>query len=151
MAAREVIHFPFGAQLSTRPKFPVLPLPEPVAESPPRNLRNVSGEMRLGVLIATSTLAENGKGRTVSTDIYAELYLWNKNVDSSLRVLQRLEALGIPTGQTPKEYEIRLEELRSALNLRVLETMLIREQAHYWRLSLHRKTFDSASQNDIVQ
>jgi len=29
----------------------------------------------------------------VGTDIYAELYLWNKNVDSLIRVLQRLEAL----------------------------------------------------------
>jgi hypothetical protein len=87
----------------------------------------------------------------VSIDIYAELYLWNKNVDSILRVVQRLEALGIPAGQTPKEYEIRLEELRSALNIRVLETMLIHEQANYWRLSLQRKTLDNASQNDVVQ
>jgi hypothetical protein len=36
MAAREVIHFPFGAQLATRPQVPVLLPPEPVAESPPQ-------------------------------------------------------------------------------------------------------------------
>jgi hypothetical protein len=34
MAAREVIYFPFGAQLSTRPQCPALLPPEPVAESP---------------------------------------------------------------------------------------------------------------------
>jgi hypothetical protein len=36
MAAREVIHFLFGTQLSTRPQVPVLLPPEPVAESPPQ-------------------------------------------------------------------------------------------------------------------
>jgi hypothetical protein len=35
MAVKEVIHFPFLAQLSSRPLFPGLPSPEPVSESPP--------------------------------------------------------------------------------------------------------------------
>ena len=35
MAGRELIHFPFWAQLSSPPLFPVLSPPEPVAESPP--------------------------------------------------------------------------------------------------------------------
>lgn len=35
MAAEEVIHFPFQAQLPPRPDSPALPLPEPVAEPPP--------------------------------------------------------------------------------------------------------------------
>ena len=35
MAAREVIHFPFRAQLSSRPMFLARIPPEPVAESPP--------------------------------------------------------------------------------------------------------------------
>jgi hypothetical protein len=35
MAAREVIYFPFRAQLSTRLRFPALLAPEPVAQSPP--------------------------------------------------------------------------------------------------------------------
>ena len=44
MAAKEVIHFPFGVQLFARPQFPASVLPEPVAESPPQideNLRHV--------------------------------------------------------------------------------------------------------------
>ena len=32
-------------------------------------------------------------GTTAMTDIYAELYLWNKNIDSLIRVLQRMEGL----------------------------------------------------------
>lgn len=35
MAAEELIYFSFQAQLSRRPDFPALPLPEPVAEPPP--------------------------------------------------------------------------------------------------------------------
>ncbi len=62
------------------------------------------------------------------TDVYAELYLRNKNVDSLIRVLQRLESFHILPGQTLKECEIRLEELQSVLNVRILEAMLPREQ-----------------------
>jgi hypothetical protein len=54
MAAREVIHFPLRAQLSTRLWFPALLPPEPVAKSPPENedyLRHVEGVARLGVLV----------------------------------------------------------------------------------------------------
>ena len=64
-----------------------------------------------------------------------ELYLWNKNVDSLLRVLQRLEALHIVPRQTLKECEIRLEELRTGLNVRILESMLTREQTDHLRFS----------------
>ena len=35
MAAKEVIHFPFWAQLSERPVFPARLVPEPVSEPPP--------------------------------------------------------------------------------------------------------------------
>jgi hypothetical protein len=35
MAAQEVIHFPFWAQLPLRPHSPGLSPPEPVAEPPP--------------------------------------------------------------------------------------------------------------------
>ena len=35
MAAEEVIHFPFWAQLFRCPNYPALPPPDPVAEPPP--------------------------------------------------------------------------------------------------------------------
>jgi hypothetical protein len=57
----------------------------------------------------------------MTIDIYAELYLWNKNVDPLIRVPQRLHALRILHGQSLNEYEIRLEELRLILNLTILE------------------------------
>jgi hypothetical protein len=93
----------------------------------------------------------NGAGRTVRTDIYTELYLWNKNVDSLLRVLQRLEAFRILPGQTLTEWEIRFEELRSAFNVRLLETMFTREQTDHWRFSRLREALDDASRNERVQ
>jgi len=85
------------------------------------------------------------------TDIYIELYLWNKNVDSLLRVLQRLEALRILPGQTLTEWEIRFEELRSAFNVEILEATLTREQTDHWRFSRLREVLDNASRNDRVQ
>lgn len=96
-------------------------------------------------------LAEDRKGRTVRTDIYTELYLWNKNVDALIRVLQRLEALRIVPGQAVKECEIRVEELRCALNVGILEAMLTREQRDHWRLSRQREALDDARRNDLVQ
>jgi hypothetical protein len=59
MAARQVIHFPFRAQLSAHLRFPSLLLPEPVAKSPPKNegnLRHAEGEVRLGPLVAQERL-----------------------------------------------------------------------------------------------
>jgi len=49
-------------------------------------------------------------------DAYAEICLWNKNVDSLIRVLQRMDALGIRSRQEMKVYEVRLEELRAVVN-----------------------------------
>ena len=140
MAAKEVIHFPFGVQLFARRQFPALVLPEPVAELKARPRRR-----------PTCVLVSHRKGRILRTDIYIELYLWNKNVDSLLRVLQRLRAFRILPEQTLKECEIRLEELGSALNVRLLETMLTREQTDHWRFSRLREVLDDASRNERVQ
>jgi hypothetical protein len=87
----------------------------------------------------------------VRTDIYAELYIWNKNVDSLIRVLGRLQALGIVHAHALKGCGIRIEELRCVLNVRVLETMLAREQTDYKRFSSQREALDSAGRNDLMQ
>jgi hypothetical protein len=81
----------------------------------------------------------------VTTDICSELYVWSKNVDSLIRVVQRLEAFRVLPGQTLKECEIRLEELRSALNVEILEVVLTREQNDHWRLSCLREARRQAS------
>ena len=153
MAAREVIHFPFGAQLSTRPEFRLSillsRLRNPCHEATKPKTRPRRGSSSCAR--CAGALAENRKEGTVRTDMYTELYLWNKNVDSSIRVLQRLEALRILAGQSLNECEIRLEELRCALNVGILEAMLTREQTDYWRLSRQRETLDDARRNDFVQ
>lgn len=87
----------------------------------------------------------------MQTDIYCELYAWNKNVDSLLCVLQRMQALRILQGQSLKEYEIRIEEVRSILNITILETILTREQTDYWRLHLRREGLDAAGRDNLVQ
>jgi hypothetical protein len=84
------------------------------------------------------------------TDTYAELYLLNKNVDSLIRVLQRLEALRVLPGRCLKEYEIRSEELRSVLNVTLLEALLTREQMEHRRLRLQREALDTGRDN-LVQ
>jgi hypothetical protein len=59
MAARQVIRFPFRAQLSTHLRFPSLLLPEPVAKSPPENKEDLShakGQARFGVHVAQERL-----------------------------------------------------------------------------------------------
>ncbi len=48
MAVKEVSHFLFEAQLSTRPQFPALLPPEPVAESPPQSEENPNARFRRG-------------------------------------------------------------------------------------------------------
>ena len=46
MAAREVIHFLFSAQLASCPLFPALLPPDPVSESPPRLTRDCGCPVR---------------------------------------------------------------------------------------------------------
>jgi hypothetical protein len=68
--------------------------------------------------------------KAVGTDIYVELYLLNKNLDSLIRVLQRIELLGICPNQLLKLHEARLEELRTSLNSELLAATLTQEQTN---------------------
>lgn len=71
-------------------------------------------------------------------DAYSEIYLWNKNVDALIRVLQRMEMLGIHSKEEMKVHEVHLEEIRAALNADFTEAMLIRERTDEWRLKEQR-------------
>jgi hypothetical protein len=71
-------------------------------------------------------------------DAYAEIYLWNKNVDALIRILQRMEVLGILPQQAIKAHELRLEENRAALNADFAETMATRECTDERRLKSNR-------------
>jgi hypothetical protein len=48
--------------------------------------------------------------------MYAELYLWNKNVDELIRFLQNIQAAGLWCRQETGPHEARLELLRTKLN-----------------------------------
>jgi hypothetical protein len=67
-------------------------------------------------------------------DAYSEIYLWNKNVDALIRVLQRMEALGLLPQRTMKAHELRLEEIRAALNGDFAEKMATTERFDEERL-----------------
>ena len=62
----------------------------------------------------------------------------NKNVDALIRVMQRMEALGVRSRQEMKGHEIRLEEIRARLNAEFMEAMLVRASADHWRLKGER-------------
>jgi hypothetical protein len=84
-------------------------------------------------------------------DIYAELYLWNKNMDSQIRVLQRIEILAALPKSALKRYEVQLEELRASLNSDLLDAILTQERTDQWRLIQLREALDLAGRTDFVQ
>jgi hypothetical protein len=76
-------------------------------------------------------------------DAYAEVFLWNRNLDGLIRVLQRLEPLSIRPKQEMKAYEIWLEEIRAGLNADFAEAMVTRERADQWRLKRQRTGWEN--------
>lgn len=78
----------------------------------------------------------------MKVDSFAELYLWNRNVDRVIRVLQRMETFSIRPKQEMKAYEVRLEEVRAALNADFTEAMATRERSDQTRLTRQRTTWE---------
>jgi len=87
----------------------------------------------------------------MKVDAYAEMYLWNRNVDRLVRVLQRLESFSIRPKQEMKAYEVRLEEIRAALNSDFTETLATRERADQWRLNRQRIALEKQNTNPEVK
>ena len=84
-------------------------------------------------------------------DAYSEIYLWNKNVDALIRVLQRMEALGILQQQAMKTHELRLEEIRAALNAEFAGVMFALERGDHLRLSEQRSAWEQHNQSHAPQ
>jgi hypothetical protein len=78
-------------------------------------------------------------------DAYTEIYLWNKNVDALIRVLQRMGALGVRSGQEMKVHEIRLEEIRAGLNADFSAAMATRERDDQSRFKRQRTAWEAAN------
>jgi hypothetical protein len=84
----------------------------------------------------------------MKVDSFVEIFLWNKNVDSLVRVLQRMEALGIWSKQEMAHYEARLEEHRASFNACFAETIAAKERLDEHRLQSVRLAAES--QNSLA-
>lgn len=78
----------------------------------------------------------------MKADPYAEMYLWNRRIGRLIRVLQRMESIRILSKQGMKIYEVRLEEVRAALNADFAEVIAKRERADQWRLNRKRTAWE---------
>ena len=81
----------------------------------------------------------------MKVDAFAELFLWNRNVDRLIRVLQRVETFSIRPKQEMKAYEVRLEEIRAALNADFTEAMATQERSDQSRLTRQRTAWEEKS------
>ncbi len=76
---------------------------------------------------------------------YAEIYLWNLDVDRLIRVLQRMESIGILSKHEMKAYEVCVEEVRAALNAQFCATMATHERGDQSRLKGQRTAWEAAN------
>jgi len=78
----------------------------------------------------------------MKAEIYAEIFLWNREIDRLVRVLQRMESTGIFSKQDMKAYGVRLEEIRAALNGDFSAKMTMQERDDQSRLMRQRTTWE---------
>ena len=78
----------------------------------------------------------------MKADAHGEIFLFNRDVDRLLRVLQRLESSSIRPRQEMKAYEVRLEEIRAGLNADFAEAMATRERDDEIRLRRQRTAWE---------
>ncbi len=81
----------------------------------------------------------------MKADGYSDMYLWNRDVDRLIRVLQRMESIGILPKQEMKVYEVRLEEVRAALNADFSGAMATRERHDHSRLKRQRTAWENTN------
>ena len=74
-----------------------------------------------------------------------KMFLWNRNADRLIRVLQRMESMGILSKQHMKIYEVQLEEVRAALNAHFSEAMATRERDDHSRFKRQRTTWENTN------
>ena len=84
----------------------------------------------------------------MKADAYAEIFLWNQNVDRLVRVLQRVESSSIRPKQELKAFEVRLEEIRAGFNADFAQAMAARERSDEDCLRMQRTTWETQSSPD---
>jgi len=83
----------------------------------------------------------------MKADGYSKMFLWNRNADRLIRVLQRMESMGILSKQHMRIYEVQLEEVRAALNTHFSEAMATRERGDHSRFKRQRTAWESTNAN----
>jgi hypothetical protein len=90
-------------------------------------------------------VAPRKESKTMKADGYSEIYLWNRDVDRLIRVLQRMELTGILSKQEMKVYDVRLEEVRAGLNAHFSDAMAARERDDHSRLKRQRTAWENTN------
>lgn len=73
------------------------------------------------------------------SEAWADLYIWNLNIDRLVRVLERLELHNIRSRRELRAYAIRVEGIRAGLNADFAEAMAAWERADEFRYSYWRR------------
>ena len=74
----------------------------------------------------------------MKADSFGEIFLWNREMDCLIRVLQRRESSGILSKHEMRVYWVQLEEVRARLNADFAGRMAISERADQSRLKRQR-------------
>jgi len=81
----------------------------------------------------------------MQADGYSEIFLWNRNADGLIRVLQRMQSIGVLSQHNMKTYEVQLEEVRAALNAHFSGAMTTRERDDHSRFKRQRTAWENTS------
>ena len=75
-------------------------------------------------------------------DSFGEISLWNREMDRLIRVLQRMESIGILSKHEMKVYEVQLEEVRAGLNADFAGRMGTSERDDHSRFKRQRTAWE---------
>jgi len=78
----------------------------------------------------------------MKADSFGEIFLWNREMDRLIRVLQRMESSGILSKHEMKVYEVQLEEARAGLNADFAGRIATSERADQSRLKRQRTAWE---------
>jgi len=78
----------------------------------------------------------------MKADSFGEIFLWNREMDCLIRVLQRMESSGILSKHEMKLYEVQLEEARAGLNADFAGRMGTSERDDHSRFKRQRTAWE---------
>ena len=91
----------------------------------------------------------------MKADSFGEIFLWNREMDCMIRVLQRRESSGILSKHEMRVYWVQLEEVRARLNADFAGRTATSERADQSRLKRQRTAWErktpESNQKDLPQ